>query len=338
MSAIVSEEKHDPEDDRIDELPFDLVCLDMDGTLLNDDHQITDRTASLLNTLSSTGVTICIATGRSHISVIEYLTRGNLKLCQEKIPIICFNGSACILLNTRDNTISTLFCDTIPKENVGMLLNLCEDRLTEAEEHTIVLQYYDGATGAVNVAAKYAQSATEKGLLKKYADIVGKQQTMVESYEGLMDAGVLPVKCLCLTPEENCDRLLARSKELFPPGTFHAIRGSPFAFFVEFLKPGCNKGTAVARLVEHLASTQTRQTEEGAATSPAAVGCARKYSLERTIAFGDGENDCEMLACVGHGVAMLNGRPAAKQAAAAVSRYSNHEDGVADYLESVFFV
>lgn len=50
-------------------------------------------------------------------------------------------------------------------------------------------------------------------------------------------------------------------------------------------------------------------------------------SLEDTIAFGDGENDREMLSLVGHGVAMGNASPAVQACADEVTT-SHDEDGI----------
>ena len=54
------------------------------------------------------------------------------------------------------------------------------------------------------------------------------------------------------------------------------------------------------------------------------------------VAFGDMPNDLPMLGWVGHGVAMLNGHPAVRAAAHAVTTRSNEDDGVAAYLEALF--
>ena len=50
------------------------------------------------------------------------------------------------------------------------------------------------------------------------------------------------------------------------------------------------------------------------------------------VAFGDGENDKEMLSLVGLGVAMGNAHPACKEAADVVIG-TCAEDGVAEFLE-----
>ena len=80
---------------------------------------------------------------------------------------------------------------------------------------------------------------------------------------------------------------------------------------LEFGKADCSKGAALTWLCDSLG-----------------------VNLSQVIAFGDGENDKEMLQLVGHGVAMGNGHPACKEAADVVIG-TCAEDGVAAYLETI---
>ena len=57
-------------------------------------------------------------------------------------------------------------------------------------------------------------------------------------------------------------------------------------------------------------------------------------SMADVMAFGDGSNDIAMLDAVGHGVAMANAPASVKSAACAVTA-SNHEEGVAEYIEKM---
>ena len=53
---------------------YKMVALDMDGTLLNNKYEISERSAQALKKLSEKGVMIVIATGRSSGSVTKYVT------------------------------------------------------------------------------------------------------------------------------------------------------------------------------------------------------------------------------------------------------------------------
>lgn len=54
--------------------------------------------------------------------------------------------------------------------------------------------------------------------------------------------------------------------------------------------------------------------------------------LEEVIAFGDTSNDNDLLSCC-YGVCMANGTPDTKAVSKAITRYTNNENGVGDYLE-----
>ena len=80
---------------------------------------------------------------------------------------------------------------------------------------------------------------------------------------------------------------------------------------LEFGKIDCSKGAALTWLCDKLG-----------------------IGLNQVVAFGDGENDKEMLSLVGLGVAMGNAHPACKEAADMVIG-TCAEDGVADFLEKL---
>lgn len=92
---------------------------------------------------------------------------------------------------------------------------------------------------------------------------------------------------------------------------FHIVRSQPM--ILEFLKPGIDKGSALDVLLDHFGWTR-----------------------ENLMTFGDAQNDLEMLASAGVGVAMANGTPEAKQTANQVTAVDNDHDGVAQFLTTYF--
>ena len=91
----------------------------------------------------------------------------------------------------------------------------------------------------------------------------------------------------------------------------HVIRAQ---FFGELLAEGANKASALRAAIERL--------DDLGSTADLA-------------AFGDGNNDAEMLGAAGCGVAMANAREKAKKAAAVVSRFSNGQAAVAREIQSL---
>ena len=82
--------------------------------------------------------------------------------------------------------------------------------------------------------------------------------------------------------------------------------------FLEFMIKGCNKGTTLAKLCKIL-----------------------NITLDNVAAFGDAENDIEMVAEAGVGVAVSNAMPKLK-AVAKYHTFNYLDDGVACYLEKLF--
>ena len=84
--------------------------------------------------------------------------------------------------------------------------------------------------------------------------------------------------------------------------------GAPW-HVVEIVKKGLNKAVGLERVANHY-----------------------QIPRERIIAFGDEDNDFEMIKFAGHGIAMENGISELKQLAREVTK-SNENDGIAYYLE-----
>lgn len=111
------------------------------------------------------------------------------------------------------------------------------------------------------------------------------------------------------------------SADIMPDSNFDAVKdglceeldflvhpGEAFQV-VEFIPKGTSKATGIQKLCELLGA-----------------------DIADTYALGDSVNDLDMLAAVGHGIAMGNGTPAAKEAAEYVTT-PLHEDGVKCAME-----
>ena len=83
---------------------------------------------------------------------------------------------------------------------------------------------------------------------------------------------------------------------------------------MEFVDPRVNKGYALRKFSEK-----------------------RDIPLSEFMAFGDMDNDIGLLREAGWGVCLINGAPATKAVAQAITEYSVEEDGVGRYLETHWF-
>jgi Cof subfamily protein (haloacid dehalogenase superfamily) len=117
-----------------------------------------------------------------------------------------------------------------------------------------------------------------------------------------------PTKLVCVGVPEELDAVEARAKEHFG-ARMYISKSLPH--FLEFAAPGVTKGAGLDFLAEHLGFTPAE-----------------------TIAFGDGENDVELVEWAGYGVAVDNAHDRVKAVADWIAP-SAEDEGVAQVLEAL---
>jgi len=117
-----------------------------------------------------------------------------------------------------------------------------------------------------------------------------------------------PTKLVAVDEPEKLDRLEANMKQRFA-GRLYISKSLPY--FLELAAPGVTKGSGLAFVAERLG-----------------------FTAEETVAFGDGENDVELLEWAGYAIAVANAHPRT-QAAADLVAPSVDEEGVAQVIESL---
>jgi Cof subfamily protein (haloacid dehalogenase superfamily) len=116
-----------------------------------------------------------------------------------------------------------------------------------------------------------------------------------------------PTKLVVIDEPEVLDGLKARMVARFD-GRLYISKSLPY--FLEFASPDVTKAAGLDFLAEHLG-----------------------FARERTVAFGDGENDVELVAWAGYGVAVENAHERVKEVADLVCPRVD-EEGVAQVLEA----
>jgi Cof subfamily protein (haloacid dehalogenase superfamily) len=116
-----------------------------------------------------------------------------------------------------------------------------------------------------------------------------------------------PTKLVAIGDPHALDGLEARMKTVFD-GRLYISKSLPY--FLEFASPDVTKGSGMAFLVEHLG-----------------------IASERTVAFGDGENDVELLDWAGYAVAVANAHARVLAVADFVCPPAA-EEGVAQVMEA----
>ncbi|MCM8757436.1 MAG: HAD-IIB family hydrolase, partial [Candidatus Omnitrophica bacterium] len=154
--------------------------------------------------------------------------------------------------------------------------------------------------------------------LKKYARIYSRQTGAVVHFVPDLKVfrGKSPTKLILITDvvnEKEPFRTRDSQYEFFQKklgGQVNLFRTNPE--YLEFLKKGVGKAAGLVKLAEFY-----------------------RINKADTIAFGDGENDAEMLAVAGIGVAMANAAAKTKECAKVILPWSNSQAGVAKFLENL---
>jgi Cof subfamily protein (haloacid dehalogenase superfamily) len=140
----------------------------------------------------------------------------------------------------------------------------------------------------------------------EYADF---QHLTVHSVGNLLDwLEVSPTKLVCVGDPERLDRLAEQMREHFDRRLYIS---KSLPHFLEFASPDVTKGAGLGFVAERLGFRQ-----------------------ERTVSFGDGENDVELLAWAGYGVAVENAHPRVLAEADLICP-PVEEEGVAQVMEAL---
>lgn len=277
-----------------------LICLDLDGTLLNKDSYIRSYSRDVIKKLTKLGHIVCIFTGRPKRSSLNFYRQLNLKT-----PMVNYNG-ALIHNPSNDGFPSLSFyinSEVIYKIFHNKKINeLTDNVIFEAPECTYFLKDLDKRMTLKEFRANLAKfNIYTDGDVRFMSNDFGKLEngawSVLATLKDMKKANELKK-----TIEKICPSVIVRSWTEQHVGTVLEINN---------LFP--SKGMALRYLSTYY-----------------------DIPIERCYAFGDNENDVDMLEDAGISFAMKNGLPSAKKAAKFITKYNNHEQGVARELNRIF--
>ena len=118
---------------------YKMVAVDMDGTLLNDEHQLTEENILAVQKAQELGVKVVPFTGRAFYTIIDIAR-------QLKLRDAAATQNASTVVNPLDGSI--LFQNTIPPE-------ICRDILFHAQEQGLLPMVYQGDLVYTKMKGKY---------------------------------------------------------------------------------------------------------------------------------------------------------------------------------------
>jgi Cof subfamily protein (haloacid dehalogenase superfamily) len=265
-----------------------LIAIDLDGTLLNSRHTLTETSRQAVREAILRGYHVTVVTGRMSTSAILYA-----RFLGIRMPIVCLNGAN--IVEPANGRLLHAFA--VPKGTVVQLLRIAKEMqipyflygeryLMTAERtresDTWQLRSMVRAEGASEIAFGQAQ----------YFPV------MIQDTEEVFE----PIYKVSL----ECDSAAMQRKVLEQVGQLTGLcikEADPWR--VHVTKEGVHKKNALDILAEQL-----------------------QISLEDVVAFGNADNDLEMITGVGTGIAVANATASIRRNAQFITA-SNDDSGVA---------
>jgi Cof subfamily protein (haloacid dehalogenase superfamily) len=246
--------------------PVRLIAIDIDGTLLDSNFQVSERNLAALRRAHSLGVEIALATGRRHLFALPVA-----RALGFEVALISSNGA---ITTGSDGTL--FHRDPLP---VACALELVE-HMTDFRRN-LVITYDGGESGSLLLETLEELTGSIKRWLEKNAQHLRFVQPIEQGLEGD------PIQAMfCGTVERMAaaQQQLMKNKQLLTRIT--ALRtqyNERDLCMVDILNKGCTKGAALERWAAH-----------------------KGYPACEVMAIGDNYNDIEMLEFAGLAFIMGN--------------------------------
>ncbi|TFE28158.1 Cof-type HAD-IIB family hydrolase [Cohnella luojiensis] len=203
-------------------MPYRLIAMDLDDTLLTDELTVSDATRKAMTEAIALGAHLTIATGRMFDSAQKIARQVGLN-----VPIITYQGS--LIKNLLDEEI--LYERSVPVEAAKKLYDYCQ-------EHGLHLQSY--------IEDKlYVSEDNDK--IKGYARQSNIPYTIEPDFSRII-SHEKQTKLLIIDEPAKLDALLPELKKLFG-SQVHLTKSKPN--YLEFMHPEGTKGHALRFLATH---------------------------------------------------------------------------------------
>lgn len=273
-----------------------LIATDMDGTLLNAAHEISQENQEAIKFAQEHGITVVIATGRAFYEANTPVAETDLK-----VPYICLNGA-----EVRDETFNIMSTSHLNHSLVSKITSTLKEKDIYYQVYTNRGIYTENPQRDLEIYIDIAERAGQKADVEKIENSIQKRidngtLKIVDNYDKIEDIpGELIMKILAFDSDlEKIDLVsqeLAQSPNL---AVSSSSRGN-----LEITHSDAQKGIALSTIAKQLG-----------------------IDLKDVMALGDNLNDVSMLERVGYSVAMDNAAPEVKTVAKYVTD-SNENSGV----------
>ncbi|GAE34361.1 haloacid dehalogenase-like hydrolase [Halalkalibacter akibai JCM 9157] len=204
-------------------MDYKMIVLDLDDTLLRDDHSISERTKKALMSAQQQGVKVVLASGRPTYGMHSIAEELSLK--EYGSFILSFNGAKIIDAKTKEEHFSS----TLPPNIVHKLYDISQSE----------------GVGIHTYVEDWIISENEHPYTLREGEITGLPVKKVESFVQSVTDPV--VKVLMVEEPEKLIQVEEKLKKEFD-GKLSIMRSKPY--FLEFLEAGVTKGTSLDVLIK----------------------------------------------------------------------------------------
>ncbi|WP_234118752.1 Cof-type HAD-IIB family hydrolase [Clostridium hydrogenum] len=274
-------------------MKYKLVCIDMDGTLLNSKKRVSDFNKSAIKKAHELGAQIVITTGRVYENAEFYSN-----LIGVKSPVIASNGA--IIKEKCTNEI--IYKRPIGIEILKDIVSICNKYRVKANFNTHNSFICGSKFTYVLINKLFLKSmklsSNGKLNLEYFKDGHELMKKLEEKYDDIIKCEIIHI---------SAKKISALKKELQGLEDIEVVSSSTNN--IEITAKHVSKGKAVEALAKYY-----------------------KIQREEIICIGDSENDLSMIEYAGLGVAMGNAREFIKDKADYVTD-TNNNDGVGKVID-----
>ena len=269
------------------------ITSDIDGTLINDNEELTDKTRKILLEAQRKGIKLFLASGRNEPEMLYYANL--LEMGKYGGVLISSNGS---------------FAKNIETGQVYFDMELSIDDsnriLKDVDKFDIYpMIFIEDKLYCKNIESRIINREGWEYNIVEYEASLGNYEII--ECENLMDIIDRPIKKILTAG--NKEYLLEIHDRISEPLVDDYTCQFTGDVYFEIIQKGANKGEAMKASLEKMG-----------------------IDPKDTIAFGDHNNDQQMLEYAGLGVAMENATDLLKEASDFVGK-SNNEDGIYEILK-----
>ena len=212
-------------------MKYKLLVLDVDGTLLNDEREISKRTLAALLKVQQMGVRIVLASGRPTYGLMPLAK--TLELGNYGGVVLSYNG--CQIIKAQNGEI--LFERRINPEMLPYLEKIAR------KNGFAIFTYHDDTLITDSPDNEYIKNEALLNNLK-----------IIREDEFSTAIDFAPCKCMLVSDKEKALIGLEQHWEKRLAGTLDAFRSEPY--FLEVVPCGVNKANTLGALLEHLGVTR----------------------------------------------------------------------------------